>query len=109
MQSLLLQNYLILTPDFSIHPRKSDSNDYDCKMHDGTTIDVKTTKYKTGRLLVAKWKSTGSKVFALMIGEFPAYQFKGFCLREQAMSDKYLKDMGHGEAYFARSRRSGRV
>jgi hypothetical protein len=87
-------------PDFSIQPRKSDEFDYDCKLHDGVKIDVKTTKYKTGRLLVAKWKSSGSDAFALMIGEFPTYQFKGFCSRERAMSEKYLKDMGHGEAYF---------
>ena len=89
-----------LMPDFSIHPRKSDADDHDCKMHDGTTVDVKTTKYKTGRLLVAKWKSTGSEVFALMIGEFPTYTFKGFCLRDDAMQKKHLKDLGHGEAYF---------
>jgi hypothetical protein len=89
-----------LMPDFSIQPRKSDEFDYDCKFYDGTKIDVKTTKYKTGRLLVAKWKSSGSDAFALMIGEFPTYQFKGFCSRERAMSEKYLKDMGHGEAYF---------
>lgn len=87
-------------PDFSIEPRKSDEFDYDCKLYDGIKVDVKTTKYKTGRLLVAKWKSSGSDVFALMIGEFPKYEFKGFCSREKAMSEKYLKDMGHGEAYF---------
>ena len=87
-------------PDFSIQPRKSDENDYDCIFPDGIKIDVKTTKYKTGRLLVAKWKKSGSDAFALMIGEFPNYEFKGFCSRDRAMSNENLKDMGHGEAYF---------
>ena len=87
-------------PDFSIQPRKSDENDYDCIFPDGIKIDVKTTKYKTGRLLVAKWKKSGSDAFALMIGEFPNYELKGFCSRERAMSSEHLKDLGHGEAYF---------
>ena len=53
----------------------------------GFRIDVKTTKYDTGKLLVdaRKGKKTdGVDFYALMTGSFPGpYTFRGFIAREQ--------------------------
>lgn len=44
----------------------------------GWPVDVKATKYATGRLLAVRWKRRGPGAFALMVGAFPAYRLKGF-------------------------------
>ena len=59
---------------------------YDCVLSDGSRIDVKTTKYENGKLLVdsrkGKEKTDSVDFYALMIGVFPGpYSFRGFIAR----------------------------
>ena len=59
---------------------------FDC-MVDGLRIDVKTTKWETGKLIVDSRKGSktnGVDYYALMTGQFPGpYTFRGFIHRER--------------------------
>ena len=89
-----------LYPDLSTELHKDSV--YDCTMYEDWKIDVKTTHYERGHLCVGEWikRKEGLDAFALMVGKFPQYQFKGFISKERGTSSKYLKDKGMGLAYF---------
>lgn len=54
-------------------------NKNDTVLNTGESVDVKTTKYKNGRLLVRLGKENKKvDLYSLMIGEFPKFEFKGF-------------------------------
>lgn len=73
---------------------------YDCKIDKGF-IDVKTTEYKNGMLLVGEWKSNYPipSYFALMIGVMPNYEFKGYFPGSEIFKPENLVDKGHGPSY----------
>jgi hypothetical protein len=89
-----------IMPDTSIVFSKKRAS-YDCEKY-GFKIDVKTTHYVNGHLCLGIWMKDkeGANCFALMIGDFPKYEFKGFCSRERALSEQYIKDKGKGDSYF---------
>ncbi len=94
-------------PDLSIDVRssgKGQDHKFDCVLHTGETVDVKATVYATGHLLAAPWKGTGSPpdLYALMVGKFPSYTFKGFMPGVELLSQKRLGNMGHGPTYIAK-------
>ena len=64
----------------------------------GKTVDVKTTKYKTGRLLAVRWKQK-KDLYALMVGTFPKYEFRGMATGDKLIRQENLTDLGHGEGY----------
>ena len=66
----------------------------------GIKIDVKTTKYKTGKL-VAKLNTRSEEVdvYLLVTGVFPDYIIRGFALKDELLSDKNINDLGHGPGY----------
>jgi hypothetical protein len=41
-------------------------------------------------------------LFALMVGEFPIYEFKGFMKRDELLQEKRLGSLGHGPTYIAK-------
>jgi hypothetical protein len=90
-----------LYPDFSIQVRASCDDKADANLC-GLLIDVKTTMYRSGKLLAAIWK-TDSKadVFALMTGEFPNYVFCGFMDRTELLRPERIGNLGHGDTYIA--------
>ena len=90
-----------LFPDFSIEPRSSSEDEGDACLSNGQTVDVKTTKYSTGRLLAASWKKASVDLYALMTGEFPNYIFRGFMQSSELLKTERLGDLGHGEGYLA--------
>jgi hypothetical protein len=64
------------------------------------TIDVKTTKYKTGKLIAAKHKVKKScDYYMLMIGSFPEYSCAGFCKRENIFNTNTVTNLGWGELH----------
>ena len=70
-----------LWPDMTAYARKGG---HDCVTHSGTTVDVKTTKYKTGHLLVRENKfDTDTEIYALVIGEFPNYEYVGWATADE--------------------------
>lgn len=86
-----------LWPDLTVGARKGG---HDCLSPSGLKIDVKTTRYPTGHLLVGKNKfDTGTDVYVLMIGEFPRYRYVGWATEGEIISVANLGDLGHGEAF----------
>ena len=84
-------------PDMSIYPRKGG---HDCVTHKNKKINVKSTKYKTGRLLTKMdTNPKDSDYFVLMVGEFPSYEFKGYIESEELIQEKNIIDLGHGPGY----------
>jgi hypothetical protein len=81
----------------SIYPRKGG---HDCLTHKNKKINVKSTKYKTGRLLTKMdTNPKDSDYFVLMVGEFPSYEFKGYIESEELIQEKNIIDLGHGPGY----------
>ena len=83
-------------PDMTIdHPIP-----YDCYHNEFGFIDVKTTKNPNGMLLVGTWKYRAiPQYYALMVGEFPTYEFKGYFPGKEVFKDENLVDLGHGPTY----------
>jgi hypothetical protein len=83
-------------PDMTIdHPIP-----FDCYINGHGYIDVKTTKKTNGMLLVGTWKYRSvPSYYALMVGEFPTYEFKGFFPGEEVFKPENLVNLGHGETY----------
>ena len=71
----------------------------------GIRIDVKTTKYETGKLLVDSRKGVktlGVDYYALMTGQFPGpYTFRGFIARERIIQPHRLGLLGGHKSYMA--------
>jgi hypothetical protein len=85
-----------LYPDMSISPRKGG----DDVIMNGDKIDIKTTKYKTGKLL-ARWSKNEnpSDVYVLIIGQKPNYNIVGWCSADDLIRDENLIDLGYGKTY----------
>lgn len=85
-----------LYPDLSISPRKGG----DDVLLNGKNIDIKTTKYKSGKLLARRSKSeTPSDVYVLIVGQRPSYNIVGWCSSADLIQDKNLIDLGYGKTY----------
>ena len=86
-----------LYPDFS-----TTRGDYDLKMSD-TTIDVKTTHYFDGHLLVPTTKKISEcDVYVLVVGEMPSYTIVGWLQSQHIINDEHLGDLGTGTVYLAK-------
>lgn len=74
--------------------------DYDCVFR-GKKIDVKTTKYKTGKLLATlKKKNADVDIYVLVIGSFPGpYKIVGWVTKDEMFSDKNIRNLGKGDGY----------
>jgi hypothetical protein len=68
-------------------------------MRSGTTVDVKTTKYKTGKLIERKSTKSKADVYVLVTGEFPVYELVGWVYSVDLFKAENLTDLGHGETY----------
>lgn len=76
--------------------------DFDCVLSDGRTVDVKATRYESGRLIAAKWKKPESvDLYALMVGVFPEYRFAGVMESVELINPQRLCQMPKGKAYAA--------
>ena len=85
-----------LYPDMSISPRKGT----DDVTLNGKTVDVKTTRYKTGKLLARKTKGeTPSDVYVLVVGQCPEYKIAGWCGSAELLCESNLIDLGYGKTY----------
>jgi len=66
----------------------------------GYTVDVKVTKYESGKLLAVKNKiKNPSDFYMLMIGTFPNYRCAGFASKDHLLCDSTLTDLGKGEGH----------
>ena len=74
--------------------------DADAITHNGLTIDVKSTQYQNGRLLVAQWKkSKAADLYILVIGKFPRYLIAGFAPCAEVFDSSRLINLGRGPGY----------
>ena len=75
---------------------------YDVVLHDGKLVDVKSTTYPNGRLIVAPWKDVDAvDVYVLVVGTFPNYRIAGGMESQHLMRSHRMKDLGHGEVFVA--------
>ena len=73
---------------------------FDCISRFGVTIDVKTTKHKSGHLLATlKKKNNPPDKYVLIIGEFPDYQVVGEVGSDEFLQPSNIKDFGRGRGY----------
>lgn len=64
------------------------------------TIDVKTTRYQSGKLLAVPGKALKiPDVYCLVIGEMPTFRIAGFALGEALVNPTTLTDLGHGPTH----------
>jgi hypothetical protein len=97
---------LAFTKLFNIYPDLETGGERpieDAVLKSGETIDVKATKYSTGKLTAVPWKNKENRVdaFALMVGEFPSYRFAGFMSADELLSPGRLGSLGYKECYLA--------
>lgn len=92
---------LDLEPDTTIHPRSSMSDNGDLSLGDGTKVDVKTTHYPTGKLLVVPWKVKNVEYYVLMVGTFPTFRYNGAMHRDEILKASRLGSLGYGQTYIA--------
>jgi hypothetical protein len=66
----------------------------------GNTCDVKTTKYKNGKLLAARTKKLNDvDIYVLVVGQFPEYNVIGWAYSHELIKDENLTNLGHGVGY----------
>lgn len=88
---------LNIFPDMSIEPR---AGSVDCILPSGVTIDVKTTKYPSGKLTATMKKKVGDvDIYALMVGEFPSYRYAGYARASDLINESCVGTLGHGPTY----------
>jgi hypothetical protein len=64
------------------------------------TVDVKTTKYRTGKLIAALDKKDKScDYYMLMLGTFPEYSLGGFCKKEKLLNEDTIINLGWGKLH----------
>jgi hypothetical protein len=74
-------------------------DEYDADIPYGT-VDVKTTKYRNGRLLAVRSKKMRqADLYALITGEIPHFRFVGMATGSELFKDENIKDLGHGSGY----------
>jgi Family of unknown function (DUF5843) len=92
------------TEAFKILPRSAKEDQGDFVLHDGKIVDIKTTKYKTGRLSAVLWKERNVDLYSLMIGQMPSYKFAGFMTCKELCQDSRISSFPgrpNSKAYIA--------
>lgn len=83
--------------DLSVSPRHGG---YDFLGHNGERINVKTTKYRGGKLVVPLYTDgCGVDIYALMIGSGREFRYIGWIPKEELISETTITDLGHGDTY----------
>jgi hypothetical protein len=86
-----------LYPDFSVHPRKGGA---DLITHQGLRVDIKATRYRSGRLLIHIDKTVEDvDIYVLAIIDGDNVDFVGYIKSADAIKQEYVKDLGHGVGY----------
>ena len=84
-------------PDFTVSIRKGG---VDLISSSGKTIDVKTTRYKNGRLLATTSKvNDPCDIYILAIVDDKGCDVVGWATKEQLLQDVNLIDLGHGKGF----------
>lgn len=96
---IAVAKFLKVYPDTEI-ANQGEMPPYDLLSRTGVTIDVKTTKYRNGKLLVTLKKNPNDcQRYILCVGEFPIYTIVGYADSEQIFREENIADLGHGKGY----------
>jgi hypothetical protein len=83
-------------PDLTLSPRSGGAD----ATWAGRTVDVKTTRYVTGKLIAVPSKvHAPCDLYALMIGTFPTYRFVGLATADHLLAAENIRNLGHGPTY----------
>lgn len=63
------------------------------------TVNVKSTHYQNGRLLVPDYQGRTTDWYILVIGKIPEYRIAGVAHADQVFRKENIKDLGKGPAY----------
>jgi hypothetical protein len=86
-----------LYPDLTVYPRKGGA---DLIGKTGKRIDVKATRYKTGRLVIHIDKPVDEvDIYALAIVDGDDVNIVGYIESFKAIRQENVRDLGHGEGY----------
>jgi hypothetical protein len=97
LSEMAVAKHLNLWPDLSIRSEKVLS---DLIGRKGDRIDVKSTRYKTGRLLIHRDKKVDDvDVYILAIVDVNDVDLFGFISSKDAIQEKNLDDLGRGLTY----------
>lgn len=99
--------YPDLTTDIRSASKGLGRSTYDCILPNGKTVDVKQTRHKNGHLITGTWNDSSEisergDYFALMVGEAPTFELKGFMRQEDLIKEDKLKNFGKGLTYAAK-------
>lgn len=86
-----------IEPDTTTHPR---SGGADCVLPTGHRVDVKCTRFHSGKLIAHINKTIDdADIYALMIGQFPTYTLRGYSTAEEFIHERNVRDLGYGKTY----------
>jgi hypothetical protein len=86
-----------LYPDLTVYPRKGGA---DLIGRTGKKIDVKATRYKTGRLVIHIDKPVDEvDIYVLAIVDKDDVDLIGYIESVKAIRQENVRDLGHGEGY----------
>ena len=89
---------------FGVYPDTAidlyDMPKYDLMTKKGARVDVKTTKYKNGKLLATLNKKIDDcDIYLLVVGQFPKYELIGWATSDKLINTKNITNLGHGNGY----------
>ena len=82
-------------PDLGLTPR---SGSADGKLK-GYAYDIKSTTYKSGRLLATKKENPDVDMYVLCIVDNSEVDIKGYAMQKDLIQPSHLNNLGHGEGY----------
>lgn len=86
--------------DSSTVEKESHFSKVDTILPDGTSVDIKTTVYKNGKLIVRCGKEKKIvDVYVLMTGVFPTFTFCGWISYAEIIKTENIVNLGWGNAY----------
>jgi len=73
---------------------------HDCVAHDGKTIDVKSTRYETGRLLVTPNKQDcTTQLYVLVVGAPPSFRIIGYASKDEVFDARNYREFNGRWSY----------
>ena len=88
---------LNLYPDLEVTVR---SGSYDLLMHNGMTIDVKTSVYPAARLTAPVGTPLQkAAIYVLVTGKMPTFRVVGWAWARDLINEGRIGDLGHGPTY----------
>lgn len=94
---LAVAKWLNIYPDLTTYARQGG---VDLISNTGKRIDVKTTMYKTGKLLaMMNTAYPDIDIFVLVTAVFPVFIVRGWATKEELLRPNTVANLGHGNAH----------